>query len=197
MQALEWAILYPERVQRVISIGVARLGAMGLGLNHLQRQAIQLDPAWKGGHYSPDAPPTQGLALARALAVCTYKSADLFEERFARKPDRNGRRSLRLADSRAAKPQARTAAASTSPATSTTRATASTSASTPTPTSPSPAPWTSSTLPAATHQLPTPTAASRPHVTLVGISSDWLFPPEDIVALSPPHQRRRRALRLP
>jgi homoserine O-acetyltransferase/O-succinyltransferase len=64
--------------------------AMGLGLNHLQRQMIQLDPAWKGGCYLPDQPPRRGLALARALAVCTYKSAELFEQRFARKPDRCG-----------------------------------------------------------------------------------------------------------
>jgi homoserine O-acetyltransferase len=51
---------------------------------------IQLDPAWKGGHYPPDEPPRAGLALARALAVCTYKSPELFEHRFARKPDRSG-----------------------------------------------------------------------------------------------------------
>jgi homoserine O-acetyltransferase len=63
---------------------------MGLGLNHLQRRMIQLDPAWKGGHYPPDQPPREGLALARALAVCTYKSPELFEQRFARKPDRSG-----------------------------------------------------------------------------------------------------------
>ncbi|HEY0795349.1 MAG TPA: homoserine O-acetyltransferase [Acidisarcina sp.] len=90
MQALEWSILFPERVERVVSIGVAPLSAMGLGLNHLQRQAIQLDPAWNGGDYAPDSPPRRGLALARALAVSTYKSAELFEERFARKPDRCG-----------------------------------------------------------------------------------------------------------
>ncbi len=30
------------------------------------------------------------MALARALAVCTYKSPELFEHRFARKPDRSG-----------------------------------------------------------------------------------------------------------
>jgi homoserine O-acetyltransferase len=90
MQALELAIRFPELVERVISIGAAHLGAMGLGLNHLQRQMIQLDPAWKGGHYPPNRPPRKGLALARALAVCTYKSADLFEHRFARKPDRSG-----------------------------------------------------------------------------------------------------------
>jgi homoserine O-acetyltransferase len=90
MQALEMAIRFPQRVERVISIGAAPLQAMGLGLNHLQRRMIQLDPAWKGGHYSPDQQPREGLALARALAVCTYKSAELFEHRFARKPDRSG-----------------------------------------------------------------------------------------------------------
>jgi homoserine O-acetyltransferase/O-succinyltransferase len=90
MQALEMAIQFPERVQRVISIGAAPLRAMGLGLNHLQRRIIQLDPAWKGGNYSPAEPPREGLALARALAVCTYKSPELLEHRFARKPDRSG-----------------------------------------------------------------------------------------------------------
>jgi homoserine O-acetyltransferase len=90
MQALEMAIQFPELVERVISIGAAPLQAMGLGMNHLQRKMIQLDPAWQGGEYPADEPPRQGLALARALAVTTYKSAELFEHRFARKPDRNG-----------------------------------------------------------------------------------------------------------
>ncbi len=90
MQALEMAIRFPERVARVISIGAAPLRAMGLGLNHLQRRVIQMDPAWKGGYYPLDQQPREGLALARALAVCTYKSAELFEHRFGRKPDRSG-----------------------------------------------------------------------------------------------------------
>jgi homoserine O-acetyltransferase/O-succinyltransferase len=90
MQALEWAILFPSRIARVIAIAAAPLGAMGLGLNHLQRQAIMLDPDWKNGEYSVNSPPRRGLALARSLAVCTYKSATLFEERYRRKPDRSG-----------------------------------------------------------------------------------------------------------
>jgi homoserine O-acetyltransferase/O-succinyltransferase len=90
MQALELAVRFPELVERVVSIGAAPLGAMGLGLNHLQRQMIQLDPSWQGGHYLPNHQPQKGLALARALAVCTYKSPELFEHRFARKPDRSG-----------------------------------------------------------------------------------------------------------
>ena len=63
---------------------------MGLALNHLQRQAIQNDPRWQRGSYKADDPPTAGLALARALAMCTYKSPELFNERFARRPDRSG-----------------------------------------------------------------------------------------------------------
>jgi homoserine O-acetyltransferase/O-succinyltransferase len=90
MQALELAVQFPGFVRQVVSIGAAPLGAMGLGLNHLQRQMIQLDPAWDGGHYLPDQQPRRGLALARALAVCTYKSSELFEHRFARRPDRSG-----------------------------------------------------------------------------------------------------------
>jgi homoserine O-acetyltransferase len=90
MQALEWTTLHPERVEWAAIIAVAPLGAMGLALNHLQRTAIQQDPEWAGGLYSPQKPPRQGLALARQIAMLSYKSAPLFEERFARKPDRSG-----------------------------------------------------------------------------------------------------------
>ncbi len=90
MQALSWAVDFPERVERCIAIGAAPLSAMGLALNHLQRQAIRNDPAWRGGDYPPDQQPAAGLALARAIAVCSYKSQELFSERFARKPDRSG-----------------------------------------------------------------------------------------------------------
>ncbi len=63
---------------------------MGLALNHLQREIIRLDPAWNGGSYDAAHPPTRGLALARGLATCTYKSPALFTERFGRKTDRAG-----------------------------------------------------------------------------------------------------------
>jgi homoserine O-acetyltransferase len=90
MQALSWAVDFPERVERCIAIGAAPLSAMGLALNHLQRQAILNDPAWRAGHYALDQQPVAGLALARAIALCSYKSAELFSERFARRPDRSG-----------------------------------------------------------------------------------------------------------
>ena len=90
MQALEWAILFPERVKRAAIIAVAPLNAMGLALNHLQRRAIQGDPAWLGGNYVARRQPKAGLALARQIAMLSYKSPALFEERFGRNPNRNG-----------------------------------------------------------------------------------------------------------
>ena len=90
MQALEWAIHDPARVERSLIIGVAPLGALGLALNHLQRQAIVRDPEWEGGRYLPQKPPRKGLSLARQIAMISYKSADLFGERYGRRPNRNG-----------------------------------------------------------------------------------------------------------
>jgi len=90
MQALEWAMLFPDRVEWGVIIGVAPLSALGLALNHLQRQAIQGDPDWKGGDYLPHKQPHYGLALARQIAMISYKSAALLDERFARNPNRNG-----------------------------------------------------------------------------------------------------------
>jgi homoserine O-acetyltransferase len=90
MQALDWSILYPERVERAAIIAVAPLSAMGLALNHLQRKAIQQDPDWAAGRYLPQHPPHRGLGLARQIAMLSYKSASLFDERFGRNPNRNG-----------------------------------------------------------------------------------------------------------
>jgi homoserine O-acetyltransferase len=90
MQALDWTIQNPERVERALVIGVAPLSAMGLALNHLQRQAILHDPDWANGRYLPQCPPRRGLGLARQIGMISYKSVPLFEERFGRKPNRNG-----------------------------------------------------------------------------------------------------------
>ncbi|HEX4945975.1 MAG TPA: homoserine O-acetyltransferase [Blastocatellia bacterium] len=77
MQAIQWAIDCPEMVEHCIAVGAAPLSALALALNHLQRQAI-LDN------------PTSGLSLARQIAMISYKSAELFAERYGREPNRNG-----------------------------------------------------------------------------------------------------------
>jgi len=100
MQALQWTVDYPDRVEHCIAIGCAPLSAMGLALNHLQRQVIRLDPKFKGGRYAPNEQPARGLGLARAIGMISYKSAELFEERFARNPNRNGEDPLLSLDER-------------------------------------------------------------------------------------------------
>jgi homoserine O-acetyltransferase len=90
LQAFSWATNFPDRLARCVAIGAAPLSAMGLALSHLQRQAIYNDPAWQGGRYSADRPPAAGLALARGLAMCSYKSAELYGERYGRRPNRTG-----------------------------------------------------------------------------------------------------------
>src|SRR5262245_972426 len=95
MQAIQWAIDNPGRVENCIAIGAAPLTAMGLALNHLQRMAIVNDPNWRNGAYDAGDGPNAGLALARALAMISYKSENLFAERFSRNPNRNGEDPLR------------------------------------------------------------------------------------------------------
>ena len=85
MQALEWALMYPGRVGSVVPIGVGgRHSPWCIGISEAQRAAIAADPNWKDGYYSDDAPPDKGLAAARMMAVCTYRSWDSFEKRFGR-----------------------------------------------------------------------------------------------------------------
>ncbi|MEM6796911.1 MAG: homoserine O-acetyltransferase, partial [Acidobacteriota bacterium] len=85
MQALEWPLLFPDRVDAVAAIGCsARHSAWCIGLSEAQRQAITADPKWRGGRYPPADPPAAGLAAARAMAMCTYRSWASFEQRFGR-----------------------------------------------------------------------------------------------------------------
>ena len=79
MQALQWALDYPERVEQAIMVGSHdHQSAMGIALNAVQRDAIALEPA-------------KGIRLARKIAMLSYKSDDLFKERHDRRHDRKGR----------------------------------------------------------------------------------------------------------
>lgn len=85
MQALEWAVSYPERVGSVVPIGVGgRHSAWCIGISEAQRAAIAADPDWNDGYYDDDSPPSRGLSAARMMAVCTYRSWQSFDRRFGR-----------------------------------------------------------------------------------------------------------------
>jgi homoserine O-acetyltransferase/O-succinyltransferase len=88
MQVLEWAVMYPQRVRAFAAIATTvAASAWQLAWSAAGRTALALDPRWRGGDYY-DAPagdgPHAGLAVARSIAQVTYRSDEVFAERFGR-----------------------------------------------------------------------------------------------------------------
>lgn len=86
MQALSWAISYPDRVKNAVVVAAApHLTAQNIAFNDVARQAILTDPDFYGGHfYEHGARPWRGLRLARMLGHITYLSVDQMAEKFGR-----------------------------------------------------------------------------------------------------------------
>jgi homoserine O-acetyltransferase/O-succinyltransferase len=88
MQALEWAIGHPARVERIGVLASPELSnADQIALNTVQVDAIQLDPKFAGGDYynADDGDgPYRGLALARRMALLNYRSPTELNDRFQR-----------------------------------------------------------------------------------------------------------------
>jgi homoserine O-acetyltransferase len=86
MQALSWAIQYPERVAHCVAIATTpKLSAQNIAFNDVARTAIQSDPDFHGGdYYAHGVVPRRGLSVARMIAHITYLSGDDMTERFGR-----------------------------------------------------------------------------------------------------------------
>jgi homoserine O-acetyltransferase len=86
MQALAWAVEYPDRVVSAIPIATTtRHSAQQIAFNEVGRQAIMSDPDWNGGDYYGKALPARGLAVARMVGHITYMSDDSMREKFGRR----------------------------------------------------------------------------------------------------------------
>jgi homoserine O-acetyltransferase/O-succinyltransferase len=86
MQALQWTMSYPDRVQlALVSAAAPKLSAQNIAFNEVARQAITTDPDFHGGnYYAHDVVPRRGLRLARMLGHITYLSDDAMAEKFGR-----------------------------------------------------------------------------------------------------------------
>lgn len=86
MQALEWAVCYPDRVFSAVPIAAAaRHSAQNIAFDEVGRQAIMADPDWHGGDYlSHGTRPVRGLAVARMAAHITYLSEAALHRKFGR-----------------------------------------------------------------------------------------------------------------
>jgi homoserine O-acetyltransferase len=86
-QALEWATRHPDLVSATIAIAAAgRLGPFGIATHsEIGRRAIMADPDWREGDYARFGVfPANGLAIARMAAMLTYQGREIVDERFGR-----------------------------------------------------------------------------------------------------------------
>ena len=88
MQVLEWAVTFPDRVKTIIPIATcAQATAQQIAWGAIGRRAIRLDPKWRNGEYYDAAigeGPWEGLAIARMISQVTFRSDNVFTERFGR-----------------------------------------------------------------------------------------------------------------
>jgi homoserine O-acetyltransferase len=86
MQAMRWALEYPDRVRHCIVIAAAmKLSAQNIAFNQIARQAIYSDPDFCDGRYhTKGLVPRQGLSIARMVGHITYLSDDAMADKFGR-----------------------------------------------------------------------------------------------------------------
>ena len=87
MQALEWAVLYPDDVDAIMPIASTHaLHPQGVAWNAIARNAITADPDWQGGHYyGTGRAPNAGMGVARMVGHITYLSAMSLNDKFGRR----------------------------------------------------------------------------------------------------------------
>lgn len=88
MQVLEWGITYPKRVRSLVPIATcAQATAQQIAWGAIGRRALLLDDKWRGGDYydaDPGDGPWRGLSIARMVAQVTFRSDNVFTDRFGR-----------------------------------------------------------------------------------------------------------------
>jgi homoserine O-acetyltransferase len=87
MQALEWAISYPDQVDAIVVIASTHaLHPQGMAWNAIARESIMRDSAWQGGrYYGTGRAPEAGMGVARMVGHVTYLSAPALDAKFGRR----------------------------------------------------------------------------------------------------------------
>jgi homoserine O-acetyltransferase/O-succinyltransferase len=98
MQAIEWAVRYPDLVDSIIFVAsAARATPQSIAIHKVGIEAILGDPNFRGGEYYGKEPPRHGLAIARMLGHVTYLSDPWLWQKFGRRrvpADATGLRTL-------------------------------------------------------------------------------------------------------
>jgi len=82
-QALEWAVAYPERVERMVSvIGAGRMSPWEIALLETWARPIRMDVNWRGGDYYGHERPLEGLTTSLMLVTLNALNPAFFELQF-------------------------------------------------------------------------------------------------------------------
>jgi homoserine O-acetyltransferase len=86
MQAIEWALRYPDLVESTILVATAaRATPQSIAIHKVGIEAILGDPNLRGGDYYGGEPPAHGLSIARMLGHVTYLSDPWLWQKFGRR----------------------------------------------------------------------------------------------------------------
>lgn len=92
LQAYEWAVAYPEMVERIVPvIGAAGGDPFLVAWLDVWAQPIRVDPKWKNGAYDPKDPPSEGLKAALKVVTLHAQGAEWAEKTFGQAPAEAGK----------------------------------------------------------------------------------------------------------
>ena len=78
MQALEWAIMFPNHIESCVPVAsTACVSPQALAFDTVGRNSIIADANWNNGNYYEKSQPEKGLATARMIGHITYLSDEL------------------------------------------------------------------------------------------------------------------------
>ncbi len=82
-QVLTWMSVFPERLDRAVAIGAtSRVSAYTIALWKVMREAIRLDPDWRGGDYYGVGTPVRGIQLMSRIGALIWIERSLLETRY-------------------------------------------------------------------------------------------------------------------
>lgn len=87
LQAYQWAVSYPDMVERIVAvIGAAGGDPFLIAWLHLWARPIRLDPNWNGGDYYGRELPLEGLTAAFEIVTLHAAQSQWARETFGRAP---------------------------------------------------------------------------------------------------------------
>jgi homoserine O-acetyltransferase/O-succinyltransferase len=87
LQAYEWAVAYPQMIERIVPvIGAAGGDPFLMAWLHMWARPIRLDPKWRGGNYDERNPPLEGLTAAFETVILHASQAQWARDMYGRAP---------------------------------------------------------------------------------------------------------------